>query len=268
VAEITSVGGFEREYQVVVDPRKLQAYGIPLSRVSEAVQASNQDVGGRTIELTETEYMVRGRGYLKSAGDLERVVLKAGANGTPVLLRDVARVHLGPAERRGIADLNEGTLLYMPVTPPGLSITKATELLQVQDRIIKGFPEVASVFGKAGRAATATDAAPTEMSETGVIMLIYLDHALGAVRARAAAEGRAMSRADLAAAIMAGLAPILWSTGTGSEVMRRIAAPMVGGMVSSTVLTLLVIPALYALAKGWRLPRTGAVSFAGEQSGA
>jgi Cu(I)/Ag(I) efflux system membrane protein CusA/SilA len=95
-----------------------------------------------------------------------------------------------------------------------------------------------------------------------------------------------MSRADLAAAIMegaaervrpkmmtvtaimAGLVPILWSTGTGSEVMRRIAAPMVGGMVSSTVLTLLVIPALYALAKGWRLPRAGAVSFAGEQSGA
>jgi len=880
VAEIASVGGFEREYQVVVDPRKLQAYGIPLSRVSEAVRASNQDVGGRTIELTETEYMVRGRGYLKSAGDLERVVLRAGANGTPVLLRDVARVQLGPAERRGIADLNgtgevvggivvkrdaadalttirsvkqriaellpslpdgvsiqpvydrselilraianlrrtlieeslivslvclvfllharsalvailtlpigvlfaflamheigvgsnimslggiaialgamvdaaivmienahkhverlkpgekrgpaliaaaqevgpalffslliitvsflpvfalqgqegrlfkplaytktfamaggallsvtlvpvlmlafvrgrilpearnpinraliwlyrplirlvlrapvllillavgamaatvwpagqlgsefmpdlnEGTLLYMPVTPPGLSITKAAELLQVQDRIIKGFPEVASVFGKAGRAATATDAAPTEMSETvvnlkpekewpagmtldklraemdealrlpgvanawtqpiraridmlstgirtpigvkvfgpdlvtlatlatqveqavrkvpgttsafaerleggryleitpdrdaiaryglsvgdvqqvvatalggetvttavegrerygvivryprdfrddpraiaeqvlvpapggamvplgqvakvsltggppsirtedaqlvayvyvdmqgrdiggyvedaaravreqvhlpqgyrvewsgqfeymqhakarlklvvpaalaaifvllylnfgrlaetlivmlsvpfslvggvwlmwwlgynvsvavvvgfialagvaaetGVIMLIYLDHALGAVRARAAAEGRAMSRADLATAIMegavervrpkmmtvtaimAGLVPILWSTGTGSEVMRRIAAPMVGGMVSSTVLTLLVIPALYALAKGWRLPRAGAVSFAGEQSGA
>ncbi len=867
VAEVASVGGFEREYQVVVDPRKLQAFGIPLSRVSEAVRASNQDVGGRTIEMTETEYMVRGRGYLTGTDDLERVVLKASPNGTPVLLRDVARIQLGPAERRGIAemdgtgevvggivvkrdaadalttiesvkqriaellpslpegvsiqtvydrselilraianlertlieeslivslvcvvflvhvrsalvailtlptgvllaflamhtigvgsnisslggiaialgamvdaaivmsenahkhverlgpgeprgpaliaaaqevgpslffslliivvsflpvfalqgqegrmfkplaytktfamaggallsitlvpvlmlafvrgrilpearnpinralvglyrplircvlraplllilvavgalaatvwparqlgsefmpDLREGTLLYMPVTPPGLSITKAAELLQTQDRIIKSFPEVESVFGKAGRAATATDAAPTEMTETvinlkpdsewragmtpdqlradmdealrlpgvsnawtqpiraridmlstgirtsvgvkvfgpdlgqlaalatrveqvvrnvpgttsafaerlqggryleiapdrdaiaryglsigdvqavvgtalggetvattvegrerygvtvryprdlrddpraiagqvlvptpggamvplgqvakvsltdgppsirtedaqlvayvyvdmsgrdiggyvdeaaravreqvrlpqgyrvqwsgqfeymehakarlklvvpatlaaifvllylnfgrlaetlivmlsvpfalvggvwlmwwlgynasvavvvgfialagvaaetGVIMLIYLDHALAAVRSRAAGEGRAMTRADLAAAIMegavervrpkmmtvvavmAGLVPILWSEGTGSEVMRRIAAPMVGGMVSSTVLTLLVIPALYSLVKGWGLPR-------------
>lgn len=879
VAEVASVGGFEREYQVVVDPRKLQAFGIPLSRVSEAVRTSNQDVGGRTIELTETEYMVRGRGYLTGVGDLERVVLKANPNGTPVLLRDVARVQLGPAERRGIAeldgtgeavggivvkrdaadalttiegvkrrvaellpglpegvtiqavydrsglilraienlrwtlieeslivslvcvvfllhvrsalvaiitlpigvlfaflamhaigvgsnimslggiaialgamvdaaivmienahkhverlkpgeprgpaliaaaqevgpslffslliitvsflpvfalegqegrlfkplaytktfamaggallsvtlvpvlmlafvrgrilpearnpvnralirlyrplirvvlrapvplilvavgamaatvwparqlgsefmpDLNEGTLLYMPVTPPGLSITKAAELLQTQDRIIKGFPEVASVFGKAGRAATATDAAPTEMfetvinlkpegewrpgmtldklkaemdealrlpgvsnawtqpiraridmlstgirtpvgvkvfgpdlgelariaaeveravrdvpgttsafaerlqggryleiapdrdaiaryglsvgdvqqvvatalggetvtttvegrerygvivryprglrdepqaiasqvlvptpggamvplgqvarvgltegppsirtenaqlvayvyvdmrdrdigryvedaaravregvalppgyrvewsgqfeymqhakerlqlvvpatlvviflllylnfgrlaetlivmlsvpfalvggvwlmwwlgynlsvavvvgfialagvaAETGVIMLIYLDHALDAVRAERAAQGRALTRADLDAAIMegavervrpkmmtvtaimAGLVPILWSTGTGSEVMRRIAAPMVGGMVSSTVLTLLVIPALYVLVKGWRLPRAAPAAVPEHASG-
>ena len=109
-------------------------------------------------------------------------------------------------------------------------------------------------------------------------MLIYLDHALDAVRAERAREGRALTRADLHAAIMegavervrpkmmtvvaimAGLVPILWSTGTGSEVMRRIAAPMVGGMVSSTVLTLLVIPALYALVKGWRLPRGEAVA--------
>ena len=874
VAEVASVGGFEKQYQVVVDPRKLQAFGIPLSRVTEAVRASNRDVGGRTIEMTETEYMVRGRGYLTGTGDLERVVLRANPNGTPVLLRDVARVQLGPDERRGVSELdgtgeavggivvkrdaadalttiqsvkqriaellpslpqgvsiqavydrselieraianlqrtlieeslivslvcvvfllhvrsalvaivtlpigvllavlamhtigvgsnimslggiaialgamvdaaivmienahkhverlkpgeprgpaliaaaqevgpslffslliivvsflpvfslegqegrmfkplaytktfamaggallsvtlvpvlmlafvrgriipegrnpinraliwlyrplirgvlrvplllillaagalaatvwpagqlgsefmpelNEGTLLYMPVTPPGLSITKAAELLQIQDRIIKGFPEVRSVFGKAGRAATATDAAPTEMTETvvnlkpesewrpgmtldklkaemdealrlpgvsnawtqpiraridmlstgirtpvgvkvfgpdlaqlatlatqveqavrnvpgttsafaerlegghyleivpdrdaiaryglsigdvqdvvgtalggevitttvegrerygvivryprdlrddpqviaeqilvptpggamvplgqvarvaltggppsirtenaqlaayvyvdmqgrdmgsyvadaaravrdrvqlpqgyrvewsgqfenmehakarlklvvpatlvliflllylnfgrlaetlivmlsvpfalvggvwlmwwlgynfsvavavgfialagvaaetGVIMLIYLDHALGAVRAERARDGRTLTRADLGAAIMegavervrpkmmtvvaimAGLVPILWSTGTGSEVMRRIAAPMVGGMVSSTVLTLLVIPALYALVKGWRLPREEAVTAA------
>ena len=110
-------------------------------------------------------------------------------------------------------------------------------------------------------------------AETGVIMLIYLDHALDAARRRASNESRPLTRDDLAGAIMegavervrpkmmtvvaimAGLVPILWSTGTGSEVMRRIAAPMVGGMVSSTLLTLLVIPALYALVKGWRLPR-------------
>jgi copper/silver efflux system protein len=107
VAEIASVGGFQRQYQVVVDPRKLQAYGISLSRVSDAVRASNRDVGGRTIELSETEYMVRGRGYLRGIGDLERVVLRAdAAGGTPVMLKDVARVELGPDERRGISELD------------------------------------------------------------------------------------------------------------------------------------------------------------------
>jgi len=106
VAEIASVGGFEKQYQVVVDPRKLQAFGIPLSRVTEAVRGSNRDVGGRTIEMTETEYMVRGRGYLTGVGDLERVVLRANPNGTPVLLRDVAWVQLGPDERRGLSELD------------------------------------------------------------------------------------------------------------------------------------------------------------------
>jgi len=109
-------------------------------------------------------------------------------------------------------------------------------------------------------------------AETGVIMLIYLDHALSEVRARCASERRVFTRADLheaimlgavervrpkimtVVAIMAGLLPILWNTGTGSEVMQRIAVPMIGGMVSSTVLTLLVIPAIYGLVKGWRLP--------------
>ena len=108
VAEVASVGGFEKQYQVVVDPRKLQAFGIPLDRVSDAIRASNNDVGGRTIEMSETEYMVRGRGYLRNLQDLGNVVLKADPNGsgTPVLLKDVARIELGPDERRGIAEMN------------------------------------------------------------------------------------------------------------------------------------------------------------------
>src|SRR5713101_5377873 len=107
VAEVAAIGGFERQYQVIVDPRKLQAYGIPLSRVTEAVRASNRDVGGRSIEMSETEYMVRGRGYLRGVDDLARVVLKAeSGKGTPVLVRDVARVELGPDERRGIGELD------------------------------------------------------------------------------------------------------------------------------------------------------------------
>ena len=105
VAEVASVGGFVKQYSVVVDPRRLKSFGIPLATVREAIRASNMDVGGRVVELAETEFAVRGRGLIKSAGDIEQIVLKVDG-GTPVLVRDVARVELVPDERRGIAELN------------------------------------------------------------------------------------------------------------------------------------------------------------------
>ncbi len=105
VAEVASVGGFVKQYQVIVDPAKLRAYGVTLSKVSDAIRASNVDVGGRVIEMSEREYMVRGRGYLRGVADLEQIALKT-ENGTPVLVRDVARVELGPDERRGLTELN------------------------------------------------------------------------------------------------------------------------------------------------------------------
>lgn len=105
VSEIASVGGFVKQYQIVVDPRKLQAFGISLNKIGQAVRASNADVGGRVVELSETEFIVRSRGYLTGLRDIENVVLKA-EGGTPVLLRDVARVELGPDERRGLTEMN------------------------------------------------------------------------------------------------------------------------------------------------------------------
>ncbi len=105
VAEVASIGGFIQQYQVVVDPAKLRGYGIPLMTVANAIRNSNRDVGGRIVEMAETEYMVRGRGYLRGKADLEQLVVKSD-RGTPVLLRDIARVELGPDERRGIAELN------------------------------------------------------------------------------------------------------------------------------------------------------------------
>ena len=105
VAEVASVGGFVKQYQVVVDPRKLQAYGIPLNKLTEVIRASNRDVGGRVIEMAETEFVVRGRGYLRGVADIENLVVKAD-KGVPVLIRDVAKVELGPDERRGITELN------------------------------------------------------------------------------------------------------------------------------------------------------------------
>ncbi|MPZ31354.1 MAG: CusA/CzcA family heavy metal efflux RND transporter [Rhodospirillales bacterium] len=105
VAEVASVGGFVRQYNVVVDPVKLRSYGVPLSRVIDAIRASNREAGGRVVEMAEAEFMVRGRGYLKDASDLEQIVLKADGP-TPVLMRDVARVELGPDERRGVTELD------------------------------------------------------------------------------------------------------------------------------------------------------------------
>jgi copper/silver efflux system protein len=105
VAEVASVGGFVKQYNVVVDPRRLRAQGISLQNLRDAIRASNTDVGGRTVELSEFEFVVRGRGYLKSIDDIENIVLKTEA-GTPLRIRDIARVELGPDERRGITELN------------------------------------------------------------------------------------------------------------------------------------------------------------------
>ena len=105
VAEVASVGGFVRQYAVTVDPAKLRLFGIPLQKLSEVIRRSNTDVGGRVLEMSETEYMIRAHGYLRGIGDIENLVLKA-ENGVPVLVRDVARVELVPDERRGIAELD------------------------------------------------------------------------------------------------------------------------------------------------------------------
>ena len=90
---------------MVIDPQRLRSFDIPLSKVRSAIRASNMDFGGRTVELSEFEFVVRGRGYLKGVPDLQKIVLK-NDRGTPVLLQDVARVELGPDERRGLTELN------------------------------------------------------------------------------------------------------------------------------------------------------------------
>ena len=352
VAEVAGVGGFVKQYSVVIDPRRLQALGIPLSKVREALRASNMDVGGRTVELAETEFAVRGRGYLRGLTDLEQIVVK-NDRGVPVLLKDVARVELTPDERRGIAELNgEGdevakvNLAQGPATirtenaqlavyiyvdlrdrdlggfvadaqravadqvkfPPGtyviwsgqfeylqrakarLQIVVPLTALIIFLLLYLNFRRVAETlivmlsvpFALAGgfwlmwwlgfnlsvAAAVGFIALAGVAAETGVVVLIYLDHAYRGLRDRRLAEGASLTRGDLhdavmagavervrpkmmtVVAIMAGLLPIMWNHGTGAEVMQRIAVPMIGGMVSSTLLTLIVIPAIYAVVKG------------------
>lgn len=106
VAEVASVGGFVKQYQIQVIPNRLRALAIPLKDVVDAVRMSNEDVGGRTIEVAGHEHMIRGRGYVKNTSDLENIVLRAEPNGTPVCIKDVARVTIGPDDRRGFAELN------------------------------------------------------------------------------------------------------------------------------------------------------------------
>jgi Cu(I)/Ag(I) efflux system membrane protein CusA/SilA len=147
VAEVASVGGFVRQYSVTVDPGRLRQYGVPLSRISEVIAASNRDVGGRVLEMAETEYMIRGRGYLRGIGDIEQLVLKAD-DGRPVRIGDLARVELVPDERRGIAELNgEGEVVA------GIAVARYGEnalavidgLKQKVAEISPGLPEGVSI---------------------------------------------------------------------------------------------------------------------------
>src|SRR5882762_7829323 len=106
VAEVATIGGFVKQYQVNVDPNRLLAYKVPLTQVMEAVRNGNNEVGARSVEMTGKEYVVRGRGYIRSLADIQNLSVAVGNNGTPVRVRDVARVELGPEMRRGVAELN------------------------------------------------------------------------------------------------------------------------------------------------------------------
>jgi len=106
VAEVASVGGFQKQYQVNVDPNALLSYKIPLTKVVDTIRESNNDVGGRLVEFSGAEYMIRGRGYAKSTQDIENIAVGSDANGTPVLVKNIAKVALGPDMRRGVADLD------------------------------------------------------------------------------------------------------------------------------------------------------------------
>ncbi len=106
VAEVASIGGFGRQYQVNVDPNRLRNYGLPIQRVVEAVRGGNSETGGRLIEFGGTEYMVRGRGYARSIADIESIVVSASEGGTPIRIRDIGQVVIGPDLRRGVSDLD------------------------------------------------------------------------------------------------------------------------------------------------------------------
>ena len=147
VAEVASLGGFVQTYQVTVDPMKLRSFGVPLSRVSQVIRGSNRDVGGRVVEMAETEYMVRGKGYLRGKADIEALVVKAD-KGTPVLIRDIARVELAPDERRGLSELNgEGEVVSgIAMSRYGQNALEVIHNLKARiEEISAGLPEGVSI---------------------------------------------------------------------------------------------------------------------------
>jgi Cu(I)/Ag(I) efflux system membrane protein CusA/SilA len=138
VAEVAPLGGFAQTYQVNVDPNRLRAYGLPISRVVDAVRQGNAEVGGRLIEFGGTEYMIRGRGYARSVADIENIVLTASESGTPIRIRDVGQVVLGPDLRRGVSDL-DGT----GEAVAGIVVMRQGEnALDVIDRVKKKIEQV------------------------------------------------------------------------------------------------------------------------------
>lgn len=144
VAEVASVGGYVKQYQVEVDPNALQAYNIPLSKVIEAIKRSNNDVGGRLFEMGETEYMVRGLGYIKSIADIKTIPVGVDMNGTPIRLQDVAHVQIGGELRRGVTELNgegevAGGVVIMRFGENALATIK--DVRKKLDELKKGLPE-------------------------------------------------------------------------------------------------------------------------------
>ena len=138
IAEVASIGGYVKQYQVEIDPNKLIAYNVHLHHIKRAIKRSNNDVGGKLLEAAETEFMVRGLGYIKSITDLENIVVGVDKNGTPIMLREIANIHLGPELRRGLVELNgEGEVAG------GIIIMRYGEnALEVIDRVKKRLEEL------------------------------------------------------------------------------------------------------------------------------
>jgi Cu(I)/Ag(I) efflux system membrane protein CusA/SilA len=178
VAEVASIGGYVKQYQVEVDPNKLLAYKTSLSRVKMAIQRSNNDVGGRLIEMAETEYMVRGLGYIKSVKDLENVPIGVERNGTPVMLKQVANIHLGPELRRGIADWNGegeavGGIVVMRYGENALKTIHAVE--SKLEELKKGLPagvEVVPAYNRASLIERAIDNLQHKLIEESIVVAI------------------------------------------------------------------------------------------------
>jgi Cu(I)/Ag(I) efflux system membrane protein CusA/SilA len=186
VAEVASIGGYVKQYQVIVDPNKLIAYNIPLQKVKMAVQRSNNDVGGKLLEMGETEFMVRGLGYIKSIDDLNNIPLGVDQRGTPILLRNIATINIGPELRRGIADDNGtgetvGGIVVMRYGENALEVIKNVK--KRLEQLKSGLPEgvhLKSVYDRSNLILRAVDNLKRTLIEESIIValvcIVFLLH--------------------------------------------------------------------------------------------
>jgi Cu(I)/Ag(I) efflux system membrane protein CusA/SilA len=186
VAEVASIGGFVKQYQVNVDPNRLLTYDIPLQRVIDAIRESNNDVGGKSLEIATTEYMVRGRGYVDSLEDLEQIPVDVGEGGTPVLVRDLGTVQLGPDMRRGVAELDGrgeavGGIVVMRYGEDVLGVIERVKarLAEIEPSLPPGV-EIVTTYDRSGLILRAVDTVRgslvEEMIVVSLMIIIFLLH--------------------------------------------------------------------------------------------
>ncbi|RWB53825.1 MAG: efflux RND transporter permease subunit, partial [Mesorhizobium sp.] len=190
VSEVASVGGFVKQYSIVVDPSRMRAQGVTLSEIGEAVRTSNMDTGGRTVEISEFEFMVRGRGYLKSVSDIESIALKS-VSGVPLRLGDVARVEIVPDERRGIAELNgegevaSGIVLQRVGANALTVIENAKESLAEIGRSLPEGTEIVPVYDRSKLIEAAIETLKSTLVEESIVValvtIVFLLHVRSAL---------------------------------------------------------------------------------------
>src|SRR5262245_50499222 len=189
VAEVASLGGFERQYQIVIDPDRLVSYGLTFADITRAVRDANAEVGARVLELAGREYVLRGRGYVRDLGDLEQSVVTVGAGGTPVRLGDIATVRYGPDIRRGAADFNGtgeavGGIVVMRIGSNALQVIEAVKKQIAQLQLPEGV-QLIPTYDRSdlilGSIATLKDTLVQQAIIVTVICLVFLFHARSAL---------------------------------------------------------------------------------------
>ncbi|MDQ6966410.1 MAG: efflux RND transporter permease subunit, partial [Mariprofundaceae bacterium] len=191
VAEVASIGGYVKQYQIEVDPDALLAFNIPLSAVKHAIKRSNNDVGGRLLEMSETEYMVRGLGYIQSIEDINDIPVGSDAKGTTIRIRDIGHVHLGPELRRGLVELNGegevvGGIIIMRFGENALATIHAVKA--TLDELRKGLPEgveIVPVYDRSGLIERSVENLKEKLIEEFIVIalvcLLFLMHARSAL---------------------------------------------------------------------------------------
>ena len=235
VAEVAPVGGFVKQYQVDLDPNKLLAYNIPIGDVVNAIRMSNQDVGGKTFEVSTTEFFVRGRGYIKSLKDFDDIVLKV-QNGTPVYLNQVGTVHLGPDLRRGVAELNGqgetvGGIVVMRYGENALKVIDGVK--KKFEEIKKGLPEGVQVVPTYDRSTLIHNAIDTlreklieECLVVALVTMLFLWHVRSAL----------VAIITLPIAIILSFIPMLWLGQTSNIMSLGGIAIAIGAMIDAAII--------------------------------